>query len=118
MGSAGIPPIVPASAILRYHRRLDGHGSDGSAPTGGIFQAQAIENGTGEADGKTVTGTDGVDDMVDVIARHAIFLAVGRADIGPMTAAHFDDDGLNAALQIITGNISFIYPSPSGSGLH
>ena len=63
---------------------------------GSIFQAQAIQDGTGEADGKAVTGADSIDDVVDVIARHAVFLVIGRTDIGPMTAAHLDDDGLNA----------------------
>ncbi len=50
----------PTSCVLLEYRQLfprrqsfvitsdlDGHGPDGSAPAGSIFQAQAIEDGTG-----------------------------------------------------------------------
>ena len=57
------------------------------------------------ATGEGTAGTDGVDDVVDVITRHAVFLAVGRADIRPVAAAHLDDDGLDAALQVVPGNV-------------
>ena len=101
----------PTSCVLLEYRQLfprrqtfvitsdlDSHGPDGSAPAGSIFQAQAIQDGTGEADGKAVTGADSIDDVLDVIARHAVFLVIAHTYIGPMTAAHLDDEGLSAAL--------------------
>ena len=120
---AGAPhgrPYAFNRLVLRIHERfkllsrrqafvitgdLDGHGPDGGTPAGSVFQVQSVEDGAGEADGKAVTGTDGVDDVVDVITRHAVFLAVGRADIRPMAAAHLDDNGLDAAQQVVPGNI-------------
>ena len=34
-----------------------------------------------------------------------------RPDIGPVAAAEFDDDGLDASLQVILGNVLFTFPT-------
>ena len=89
---------------------LNGHGPDRSASAGSIFQIQAVQEGTGKADGKTVTGTDRIDDVLDVIARYVQFFFF-RTDISTIAAAELDDDSLNASLEVIPGNILFTFPT-------